>query len=230
MRRPAGRTIFARMLRRTLLVSALSALSALPGGSALAQSRARPAAAPALSPADQAQVAKAQAYLQGLRYARGRFTQTDPNGAVSSGTLYLSRPGKIRFEYDPARPLLVVSDGNNVKIYDKALKTFDQYPLGSTPLSLFLSHEIRLDRGVVVERVEPVPGGFALTARDGRKRAEGRIRLVFGDAPMALREWTVTDARGRRTRVQFSGVTEVASLDPALFVLRDPTRRPSGRP
>ena len=189
----------------------------------------RTAAATSLSAADRALVDQATASLQALANAKGRFVQTDPNGATSQGTFYLQRPGKIRFEYDPARPLLVVSDGSNVKVYDRALKTFDQYPLGATPLSLFLAREVRLDRGVVIERVERRPGGFAITARDGRKQAEGRIEMVFGGAPLQLREWTVIDPRGQRTRVRLAGVTQVASLDPKLFQLRDPTRR-VGRP
>lgn len=218
------------MKRITLAAAAFATLAgaALPAlAPAAAQTRA--AAPGGLSAADRALVDKAAAYLQAMKGARGRFTQTDPNGSTSGGNFYLQRPGKIRFEYDPARPLLVVSDGHNVKVYDRALKTFDQYPLGATPLALFLDREIRLDRGVVVERVDRVPGGFSITARDGRKQAEGRIRLVFGDSPMQLREWTVTDARGQQTRVRLSGLTQVASLDPKLFQLRDPTRR-AGRP
>src|SRR5438128_1752331 len=60
-----------------------------------------PALAAPLSPADQALVAKAQAYLQGLASVKGRFVQTDPRGSTSSGDLYIRRPGKARFAYDP---------------------------------------------------------------------------------------------------------------------------------
>lgn len=214
-------------MTRFPLVTALAASLVLTGAApAIGQARARPAA---LAPADQALVSQATASLQALKNAKGRFVQTDPNGATSQGTFYLQRPGKIRFEYDPARPLLVVSDGSNVKIYDPALKTFDQYPLGATPLSLFLAREVRLDKGVVIDRVERRPDGFMISARDGRKQAEGRIELVFAGAPAQLREWTVVDPRGQRTRVRLSSLAPVASLDPKLFVLRDPTRR-AGRP
>jgi outer membrane lipoprotein-sorting protein len=218
-------------LKPTRLVSSLALSLALTAGAvptlSAAQTRSAGAAAPApLAPADKALVDRATAYLQNLSGARGRFTQTDPNGAVSTGTFYLQRPGKIRFEYDPKRPLLVVSDGHNVKIYDRALKTFDQYPLGSTPLSLILAKEVRLDKGVVVERVERRPAGFSITVRDGKKQAEGRMIATFSDGPMRLTEWTVIDPRGQRTRVQLAGLTEVASLDPKLFQLRDPTQRP----
>lgn len=212
------------ILAAALASAAVSPMLAAPA----AQAQARPAAA-ALSAADQRLVDKAAAYLQGLSGAKGRFAQTDPNGATAQGAVYIQRPGKIRFEYDASRPLLVVSDGHNVKIYDKALKTFDQYPLGRTPLALFLAREVRLDQGVVVERVERLPGAFAITARDGKRQAEGRIRLVFSDGPVALREWSTTDRQGRTTRVRLSSLTETTGLDPRLFQLRDP-RPGRGRP
>lgn len=210
----------------TALTAVLAVTSAVPS---FVDAKARlTASAAGLSAADRALVGQAAASLQALKSAKGRFIQTDANGATSQGTFYLQRPGKIRFEYDPARPLLVVSDGYNVKVYDRALKTFDQYPLGQTPLSLLLAREVSLDKGVIVDRVERRTGGFAITARDGRKQAEGRIELLFAGPNAQLREWTVIDPQGQRTRVRLNGVAPVASLDPKLFVLRDPTAR-SGR-
>jgi outer membrane lipoprotein-sorting protein len=98
-----------------------------------------------------------------------------------------------------------------------------------TPLSLFLAKEIRLDRGVVVTEVRRYADGFSITARDGGKDTAGQIVLVFGDAPMRLREWTVTDAQGQRTRVTLGNLSP-AALDPALFVLRDPRPKAGARP
>jgi outer membrane lipoprotein-sorting protein len=121
-----------------------------------------------------------------------------------------------------------VSDGHNVKIYDPSAEDLRSISPGATPLSLFLAREVRLDRCGDRPGRAP-PGGFAITARDGRKQAEGRIELVFAGAPAQLREWTVIDPQGQRTRVRLDGVAAVASSIPKLFVLRDPTRR-AGRP
>ena len=98
-----------------------------------------------------------------------------------------------------------------------------------TPLSLFLAREIRLDKGVVVSRVARMADGFSITARDGKKEAEGQITLVFADNPMSLREWTVTDAQGQATRVQLQGLAAAADLDSSLFVLRNPKPAPVRR-
>lgn len=182
-----------------------------------------------LAAADQTLVQKASDYIQALKGAQGRFTQTDARGQVSSGTFSMLRPGRARFEYDPPAQLLVVSDGYNVSIYDRKLKSFDQYPLGQTPLVLLLAKTIKLDRGVTITVVDKTPGGFVLSARDARKTAQGRIDLAFGQNPLALNGWTVIDAQGQKTEVRLGTLTQTATLDPNLFVLRDPKPH-SGRP
>ena len=183
----------------------------------------------AVAPADQALVDKAVAYLQGLTEAKGRFTQTDSRGVTTAGELYLKRPGKARFAYDPPSSLLVVSDGGSVAVQDPRLKTFDSYPLGATPLSLFLAKTIRLDKGVQVTRVARAADGFTVTARDGKKETAGQIALTFADNPMALKGWTVTDAQGRTTQVRLQSLEPTSGLDASLFVLKDPRPKNVGR-
>lgn len=206
-------------LTRRALAFGLAALP-LP---ALAQ---RPAA---LSAADQALVDRAAAYLQNLTEAKARFVQTDARGVNTQGTVYLKRPGKARFDYDAPSGLLVVSDGSLVSVADSRLKTFESYPLMATPLSIFLAKRIRLDRDVVVTRVARTTDGFSITARDGKRKAEGQITLTFSDAPLALAGWTVSDAQGSATRVRLTGLARSPGLANSLFVLKDPRPRGVGR-
>lgn len=206
------------LTRRTLAL----ALAAAPmAGPALAQS--------ALPAADKALVDRAVAYLEGLTEARARFVQTDARGRATTGALFMKRPGKARFAYDPPSGLLVVSDGDLVSVQDSRLKTFESYPLGATPLSLFLARSIRLDRGVAITRVSRMVDGFSITARDGKKETAGTITLTFTDAPLALAGWTVTDAQNRPTRVQLVGLQRASGLDRSLFVLKDPRPKNVGR-
>jgi outer membrane lipoprotein-sorting protein len=217
--------ITAPMLTRRRLLATCAAAVAAP---ALAQAPGAPVSAP-LNADDKALADRATAYLQALDMAQARFVQTDARGQRSEGSLYLKRPGKARFAYDPPSGLLVVSDGAIVSVQDKRLNTFDRYPLGVTPLSLFLAKTIRLDRGVSITRVARQPGGFTITARDGGKRTAGQLILGFRDAPLVLSGWTVTDAQGRATRVELAGLQRATGLDPALFVLKDPRPKNVGR-
>lgn len=213
-------------LRPSLLLIAL--VCGAPAASLLTPAPAQASTPAGLTAADQALIDQANAYLQGLEHVKGRFEQTSPRGSVSTGDLYVQRPGKARFAYDPQFGLLVVADGKTISIYDSRLKTFDRAPLNATPLSMLLSHEVRLDRDVAILRVDRYPDYFALTLRDTTGRAEGRIILYFNNNPISLRGWTVIDAQGKQTQIRVLDL-QTAELDPELFVLRDPRQGRAAR-
>ena len=179
---------------------------------------ASPALAAAMSAEDQALQSKVVAYLEALTSAKGRFMQTDPRGDKSEGSIYLQRPGKARFEYDPPSGLLITSDGKIVTVSNSRLRTNTQrYSFGATPLSLFLGRQIRLDRGVAVTSVVRQPGGFTIVVRDARGQAEGSVALEFADNPMRLRGWTLTDAQRHATTVKITELEPVGALPDSLF-------------
>ena len=212
--------------RRLLLGAGLLAGLASVGGLA-APADAQTQAQAALSAADRALVQQAQTYLQGLTAAQGSFVETGPNNVARQGRFYLSRPGKMRFEYTNPAGLLVVSDGYNVKRYDPRLNSFQQVPLGRTPLSVFLARNVRLDQGVRIDRVNRLAGGaFSIVARDSRRPNDGQVVLTFAGSPLRLTEWTITDAQGARTRTQLTALQPASNLSARLFQLSDPTRRP----
>ncbi len=178
-----------------------------------------------LSPDDERDVARVVAYLQSLNTAQGRFTQTDARGGQRGGTFYLQRPGRARFDYDPPSGLAIASDGHEVSVVDRRLKTIQSYPLGLTPLALFLARDIRLDRGVKVVQVTHGDAGLTVLARDGRGKAKGSIALTFSEPPLALTGWTLTDARGSQVKVRLEGFVRSEPRDPAFFKLSDPRPR-----
>ena len=198
--------------RRAVLAALPLAGVALSASPALAQ----------LAAAEQALADKAVAYLDGLKEAQGRFVQTDNRGATTQGRIFIKRPGKARFEYEPPSGLLVVADGLNVTLFDARLRTFDRQLLRATPLNLFLARRVRLDGGVRITRVAQLADGFSITAEDVRRETRGRITLNFSNDPVGLLGWTVVDARGSSTRVRLVDFRPTSGLDNALFVLRDP--------
>ena len=204
------------MNRRTALLSAVACLAVAPAHAAT------------LSADDTARVDRAAAYLQDLASVTGRFTQTAPNGATSTGKIWLQRPGKARFQYDAPVRMSIVSNGRRVGLWDGRLNTFNTAPLSRTPLNLLLAKHVRLDRGVDIARVDANSEGFALTAVDHAHPSDGRIVIYFADKPMALTGWNLTDANGRTTRVRLGRLAPASGLDPDLFALRDPRR--SGEP
>ncbi|HEY2049193.1 MAG TPA: outer membrane lipoprotein carrier protein LolA [Caulobacteraceae bacterium] len=199
------------MISRRAILTALVATAA---GGAFAQTTS------GLSPDDQALVQRAQTYLDGLTTATGRFVQTTQDGREASGTVWLQRPGRARFDYDPPSGVEIAADGHVVTEVDTRLKTIHSYPLGTTPLSLFLARHVALDQGARVEAVQRTPDGFDIQVRDGRRR--GSITLQFHDAPLALAGWIITDARGAKVQVRLTHLERSAPKPGEFFVLRAP--------
>jgi outer membrane lipoprotein-sorting protein len=166
-------------------------------------------------------IAQANQALNAVQRLQGRFVQSSPGGARSSGMFYLERPGKLRFEYDPPATLLIVSDGSVVAMRDRELRTTERTPLRSTPLNLILGRTINLERDARVLRVSRSGPWLLITARDRGGQTDGQITLQFFGEQMELRSWDVIDATGARTRITLSGITRHASLDRSLFRLED---------
>ena len=211
-----------------LLPTLLSAPALAPP--ALAQrAPAPPPAAPVPMPSA-AEVAQVEAYLNAIRTLRARFLQVDARGRVAEGTLFMQRPGRMRFEYDPPSPILIVADGTTVTYQDKQLGQITSVFLGQTPLSIILAERVRLSGDVTVLRGDRFPGqaqGGRLEiwlARTANPR-EGTLILSFALDPFALAQWRVIDAQAQEVRVTLSRVERDIPLAASLF--RAPQQQPS---
>ncbi len=144
------------------------------------------------------------------------------DGELSEGQFYLRRPGRIRFEYRPPNPALVIADGTWVGVYDTRLNTLDRIPLGQTPLSILLKKRVDLKSENAVQAIERAPGLMRVTAIDPNEPDQGSITMVFADNPLELRQWIVVDAQGLTTTVALSDMRANVKLDPKLFFIEDP--------
>ena len=170
-------------------------------------------------------LARIDAVMNNTASFSGRFAQYGSDGSFSQGRVYLKRPGKIRFEYDPPAQLLMVSDGVTLTQVDKALDTKDRVPLKSTPLAFFLAEKIKLEDDVEVIALQKTMDSISVTAKDGSGQMDGAITMIFDPQTLALREWIVHDGFGQQTRVLLSELKYNERLNPRLFVLRDDKRR-----
>ena len=175
-----------------------------------------------VDPAGDPDIARIVDYLNGIRTLKARFVQIAPDGGVSEGDLFMRRPGRLRFEYDPPMPLLIVADGFWLVLWDKELDHVDRVPLASTPLGFLVDEAVSLGDPLVVRRLERQPGLLNLTVFDRRREDEGELTLVFGDRPLSLRQWLVTDAQQLQTQVSLYEVETNIPVDGRLFVFSDP--------
>lgn len=208
----------ATFARRRVLAGLALALAA--PGAVLAQ---------ALSERDRADVARAEAYLDSIRTLSARFVQVGPDGSVAEGTFELARPGRLRLDYDAPNPNLLVSDGRAFVHVDRHLRTIAYLPVDSTPAALFVRETIRLSGDVSAVAVERGPAVLRVTLVQAKDPSTGRLVLAFGERPFALANWAFVDAQGLTTRVTLVDAREGGTVDPARFVIEDPSgTRPAG--
>jgi outer membrane lipoprotein-sorting protein len=179
-----------RMDRRAFLVIGLGAAFGLSAG-----------AAEAASAEDARDLARISNYLNATETLQGGFVQVDADAVVTEGEFYLRRPGRIRFEYQPPNPALVISDGFWVGVIDQRDGGVDRYPLSETPLNLLLKEDVDLRREDAVTGIDRSNGQLAVTAHDPSAPETGSITMIFASNPLELRQWVITDSQGRRTTV-----------------------------
>ena len=156
-------------------------------------------------------------YLSTLTSSQGAFTQINADGSISTGTVSIKRPGRMRFDYDPPAKALVMASGGRVAIFDQKMGgPPEQYPIRRTPLRYILEREVDL-RGAGVVQAHRFDGtATTVTAGDPDHPEYGSIDLIFTDAPIQLRQWVMrTD--GGETTIILGEMTHDAVLPNALF-------------
>lgn len=166
-------------------------------------------------------VQKASLALTNFKLAQGEFLQIDNAGHVVAGQFSLQRPGRMRFEYEAPSPLLLISDGANVAVQDRKLKTTDRIPLRQTPLFFILKDKVDIARDAKILNVRRTRGELAITIADKGGETEGQLTLRFSEPDYRLLEWSVLDPQGASTQVLLRNISVPSTLDPRLFVVRE---------
>lgn len=194
--------------RRLFLLAAL----AFAAGPALA----------ALPSADAETLGRIEKYLNSIRTLKADFQQVGPDGDLSSGKVYIQRPGKMRFDYDPPSKILLVATDWRLVFWDGSIEQQNIIPVSQTPLGFLLGDKVGLDDEVQVTALERRGNEIDVTVNRKSEPDQGSVTLTFADRPMELRRWSVTDAQGQVTQILLDGMQTGMPLDSNLFIWRDP--------
>lgn len=157
-------------------------------------------------------------YLSKTQTLTGNFVQVGPDGSRSKGDFFISKPGRVRFEYDPPSPISIVADGQTVVVRDRKLATQDIYPLDQTPLRFLLADHVNLlkDTNLVAVYADDVFVTVVVEEKNGLV-GTSRLMIMFSAKDMQLKQWTVTDPQGYDTTVAVYNLDTSKRPDPSLF-------------
>ena len=180
----------------------------------------QPGAATAFDANQRALIDRVNVYLMSIQLLTGDFVQVGSDGRRVEGKLYLQKPGRIRFEYNPPSPIELVADGSSVVVRDRKLMTQDLYPLSQTPLRFLLADRIDLLKETNVISVSADDTFVSLLIEE--KQTLGgthKVLLMFNAKDTQLKQWTITDPQGFDTTVALYNLETPKRLDPAMFVI-----------
>jgi outer membrane lipoprotein-sorting protein len=192
--------------------------SPTPIGNPFAALLGKPSPSGTLSAEQRTIVDRVNGYLSSVQTLTGKFIQVGPDGSRTQGDFSISKPGRVRFEYDDPSPIELIADGSSVVVRDRRLATQDVYPLSQTPLRFLLADRVDLakDTHLVAVYADDV---FVTVVAEEKSGIVGtsRLMIMFSAKDMQLKQWTVTDPQGYDTTVAVYNLDTSKRPDPALF-------------
>ena len=168
--------------------------------------------------AEKLPLAELSRYLNALTTLEAEFTQINADGTISTGQIYIHRPGRIRFEYNKPDDSLIIAGGGQVAIFDAKSNTGpEQYPLARTPLSIILARNVDFNRSGMITGHKSDGKTTTIRAQDPEHPEYGHIELVFTSSPVELRQWIITDDSGTQTTVVLGELKKGGNLGASLF-------------
>lgn len=170
-----------------------------------------------LSGAQKALIGNIEDYLNGITTVEAGFLQLTATGQFAKGKLYLHRPGRMRFEYEPPVPYLLVSDGTWFIFVDEELEQATYLPLKKTPAYMLLRKGFSFSEGLIVTGMREQSGTVQVVVVDENEPDTGQVTLTFFREPLSLKSWTVEDPQGQRIQVTLVDPLYGKPLDKGLF-------------
>lgn len=199
-------------------------------------------AAPAIPPpapgsADET-AAQVDAIFLGKKTFKARFKQehTQKVSGVtkkSTGTVFVEKPNKLSFRYDPPNNNRIVSDGTSLKVYIAEDQQMFVQPVEKTEypgaLSFLMGNGLRPSFTFTIHDKAKFEGGPVLNGKPRAPTPYYEYVLFYVDKallekkdPGVMRRVLIVDAQGNRNRFDFEDVSQPASIDPGEFVFSPP--------
>jgi outer membrane lipoprotein-sorting protein len=166
----------------------------------------------------QVAIQMADDYFNASHVMTADFVQIGVDGRRSEGKLYISKPGRMRFEYAQPATIEIIADGTSVAIRDRKLQTQEIYFLNQTPLKFLLKEELDLKRDVKIIDVTSDQHNTIIAVEDSTTfGGTSKIKLNFDNKSFSLKQWEVTDPQGYQTLVSLHNIDLKSVPDHSLF-------------
>ncbi len=175
---------------------------------------------PTFSKKSKQQVKIAEEYLNSIKNLSANFIQTDEFGNIQKGTIYLSKPGKMRWEYtDPHEILIVINDRDMVH-FDKKLDQISYFCSRNEFINLLIKENINFKTdGLYVKSLKY--NDHILRVILGKKGSPGSLTLQFKKDPFQIKKLTIVDEAQEHIDITLLDIDHPDSLKSSYFEFTD---------
>jgi len=161
-------------------------------------------------------------YFNNITTVTAKFIQTTSDGERNRGKLYISKPGKLRIEYDSPNHILMIADGKNIFVHDNDLASTSVFEINETPARILLSKNLKIGQDIKLTNIQRTEKKITITLSEPDNPDYGYVKLSFSNNPIIFTDWVVKDIQGIITTVKLMQPKFGEALDPKLFIFNDP--------
>lgn len=145
---------------------------------------------------------------------------------LQTGTLYMSRPGKMRLVYEKGSPLEFYAVNGYLIYHDKEAKEVSAFELSQTPVELILKEKLLFDDpAFVVTNVQDELDEYYVTAHKKDAKELGSLTIVIDKETLQLKQWEVIDMQDIKSTVSLFDTKVNIPVDKSLFMFQNPYQK-----
>ena len=153
-------------------------------------------------------------YLGDIRTLQAKFSQTGYMGDTMTGDLFLKKPGKIRFSYDPPHYLQIVSKQQAVLIFDPKNNGNGPltYPLSYTPLGFLIKNDLS---SLITENSESFELNDLIFL--DIRNPQYQLSIEFNKNPLYIIGWEFKNQIGEMIKIRLKDIRKNNYISDEIF-------------
>ena len=168
---------------------------------------------------DNERIKKIEDYLNKLNNISSNFIQINSDGLKVKGKLFLSKPGKLRIEYEKKENPLIIADGKWLHYFDMELNEIQSVTIEKSPAWILLKKKVNLKKDFKIEALNKKNNKTFITLSNKDLENIKTIKLIFLNKPLTLKGWTIIDFNEIQTTVSLLKIKKINKFNSKTFQL-----------
>lgn len=168
---------------------------------------------------DNERIKKIEDYLNKLNNISSNFIQINSDGLKVKGKLFLSKPGKLRIEYEKKENPLIIADGKWLHYFDMELNEIQSVTIEKSPAWILLKKKVNLKKDFKIETLNKKNNKTFITLSGKDLENIKTIKLIFLNKPLTLKGWMIIDSNEIQTTVSLLKIKKINKFNSKTFQL-----------